>query len=215
MEHFGRQSRGRRTKALLPAVGVAACLALAALAVLPHRTSAQTAVLNAPAGIETLSRCAPVTSLDGRLVMEQWAWGDKCDQPVRTRVTDRFLGFTCQERSPGTSIGCRSLTPPPGSGKFDTSRFFRCVDIGVVETELGIAVSRMREWASPLKQCDWSRSAELLMMEVDFASGQVCVGGLCIQADRLSMVGQLRLRRLITKALNEFGIGVTVGVRAP
>ena len=45
-----------------------------------------------------LAQCRSTISLDKRLVMEQWALPGGCDRPIRTRVTDRFLGFTCVER---------------------------------------------------------------------------------------------------------------------
>ena len=50
----------------------------------------------------------------------------------------------CYERT-----ACRSFAPPPGSDKFDTSRFFRCVDIAVTETDAGPTVIRMRGWVAP------------------------------------------------------------------
>jgi hypothetical protein len=53
---------------------------------------------------------------------------------LRTRVTDRFLGFTCTEGLSDT-VACRAFLPPPGSRAFDTSRYFRCVDLGVTGTE--------------------------------------------------------------------------------
>lgn len=153
-----------------------------------------------------LEACAPVASLEGRLVMQQWAQDAACAQPLRTRVTDRFLGISCQESSPDVS-SCRAFTPPPGSRAFNTTRVFRCVDIALADTEQGIVVSRLVEWAAPApKVCDWSEARDLLAMEVDFARGYVCVGGLCMPVDRLSVLGKVRLRELIESALREFGL---------
>jgi hypothetical protein len=157
-------------------------------------------------------QCASIVSLDGRLVMQQWAPAGACARPVRTRVVDRFLGFTCLENLPRNGT-CRAFAPPPGSVAFDTSRFFRCVDMAVTDTEAGIVVSRMREWAAPSKTCDWAGSLGVPAMEVDFARGEVCAGGLCIVADRLSVIGKLRLRRLIGTAFRDFGLGGSLQAR--
>ena len=159
--------------------------------------------------------CAPTVSLDKRLVMEQWARDEACAQPLRTRVTDRFLGIACLETSPDVSA-CRAFTPPPGSRAFNTSRVFRCVDIALADTEQGIVVSRLMEWAAPApKVCDWTAAREALAMEVDFVRGDVCVGGLCMPVDRLSTIGKLRLRELIESALRELGLlASTSSVRA-
>ena len=159
--------------------------------------------------------CAPTVSLDKRLVMEQWARDEACAQPLRTRVTDRFLGIACLETSPDVSA-CRAFTPAPGSRAFNTSRVFRCVDIALADTEQGIVVSRMLEWAAPApKVCDWTAARETLAMEVDFVRGDVCVGGLCMPVDRLSTIGKLRLRELIESALRELGLlASTSSVRA-
>ena len=111
---------------------------------------------------------------------------------------------------------CRAFTPPPGSRAFNTSRVFRCVDIALADTEQGIVVSRLMEWAAPApKVCDWTAAREALAMEVDFVRGDVCVGGLCMPVDRLSTIGKLRLRELIESALRELGLlASTSSVRA-
>jgi hypothetical protein len=184
---FARTSRG----ALL-----AAAMLLAAA---PSRADAEAA----------LQACAPVVSLEGRLVMQQWAGEGGCASPVRTRITDRFLGIACLDESPGISI-CRAFTPPPGSRAFDTTRVFRCVDIAIADTEQGIVIARMREWAAPAPRvCDWTEGREQLAMEVDFARGYVCVGGLCMPVAKLSALGKIRLRGLIERALREFGLMVS------
>ena len=168
----------------------------------------------APEPRPALDQCASIASLDGRLLMEQWAHAGECDRPIRTRVTDRFLGFICVENVTEKTV-CRSFAPPPGSDKFDTSRFFRCVDIAVTETDAGATVSRMREWVAPPKECDWNRTIQVPSMEVDFIRAEVCAGGLCIGVDRLSGIGKVRLRHLIAKAFQEFGIRTASVARAP
>jgi hypothetical protein len=185
-----------------------------AVCVLSALSSAQESGSRPGAAVETLGQCASIVSLEGRLVMEQWARAGACARPVRTRVTDRFLGFTCLENLP-ESRTCRSFVPPPGSSEFDSSHFFRCVDMAVTDTDAGIVVGRMKEWVAPSKECDWSRSVEVPAMEVDFERGEACAGGLCILVDRLSGIGKLRLRRLIEKAFRELGIGTVVGARSP
>ncbi len=177
--------------------------------------SAQAGPSQAPAPAEAaLQRCAPSASLEGRLVMEQWTRDGDCAEPVRTRVTDRFLGIACLEEGPDVTI-CRAFVPPPGSRAFNTTRVFRCVDIALADTEQGTVISRMREWAAPTRACDWALAGEVLAMEVDFARGYVCVGGLCMPVAKLSTLGKLRLRELIETALREFGLlASTASVRA-
>ena len=151
-----------------------------------------------------LVQCRSTISLDKRLVMEQWALPGGCDRPIRTRVTDRFLGFTCLERSAEFSV-CRSYLPGVDSKAFDTSKSFRCVDLGLTDRD-GVVVSRMREWAAEPKQCDWDPYAGVLAMEVDFDNGQVCVAALCMAVDRLSAIGKTRLRGLVASAFRELGL---------
>lgn len=182
---------------LRPALRWALLLAFVVLATL---------VLIFPAGAQDLVPCTSKVSLDGRLEMQQWAIGGDCTKPARTRVTDRFLGFTCVEQQARAAI-CRSYAASPGSRAFDTSRSFRCVDIGVADSDYGIVVRRMREWAAPQKECDWNPYLDLLAMEVDFENGQVCVAALCMRVDRLTAVGRLRLRLLIEKAFRELDLG--------
>jgi hypothetical protein len=156
---------------------------------------------------EPLRQCPSAVSADDRLLTERWAASEDCDKPLRTRVTDRFLGFICTE-VPADTVTCRAFLPPPGSRAFDTSRHFRCVDFAVADTEFGTVFSRMREWVDFSKTCDWSRSGELPAMEVDFAGGKTCVmpGGLCISVGLLTPIGKVRLRQSIEKALREFGL---------
>jgi hypothetical protein len=158
-----------------------------------------------PAPSASLEKCAATTSLEGRLVMEQWTRDSDCARPVRTRVTDRFLGYSCLEESPGMST-CRAFVPPPGSQAFDTAKVFRCVDIALAENAAGAAIVRMREWAAATRQCDWSQARGVLAMEVDFVRAEICTAGLCIGAERLSAIGKTRLGYLIEKTRREFGL---------
>ena len=187
---------------------VLCCVAGIALATAaPAAGSAQGAAPRPPAAQDegALQSCAPMVSLEGRLVMEQWARGEDCQTPLRTRTTDRYLGITCLEPSPDVT-SCRAYVPPPGSRIFDTSRVFRCVDIALADTEIGTVVGRMVEWAQPSKACDWTKARDTLTMEVDFVRAEVCTGGLCAPVDKLSAIGKVRLRGLIESALRELGL---------
>jgi hypothetical protein len=169
-------------------------------------------LLCAFAGLPRLEASEPKRA--ARLQAQRWAAAADCDKPLRTRVTDRFLGFTCTEGL-ADAVTCRAFLPPPGSSAFDTSRNFRCVDFAVTDTELGPVVTAMREWAEPSKTCDWSRSGELPFMQVDFGAGRTCVmpGGLCISVPMLTAIGKVRLRQSIEKALREFGMVPSDGPR--
>ena len=157
-----------------------------------------------------LVQCRSTISLDKRLVMEQWALPGGCDRPIRTRVTDQFLGFTCVERSAEFSV-CRSYLPGVDSKVFDTAKSFRCVDFGVTDQDGVVVVSRMREWAVEPKQCDWDPYAGVIAMEVDFDNGQICVAAFCMAVDRLSAIGKSRLRELVASAFRELGLTAQAG----
>ena len=195
----------------LQASAFCAVAGLVAAAAVPGAASAQAASAQPSAALQ---KCAPTSSLEGRLVMEQWAPDGECAAPVRTRMTDRFLGIACVEDSPDVTA-CRAFVPPPESRAFNTSHVFRCVDIALADTEQGTVISRLVEWAAPSKICDWKEAQKLLTMEVDLVRGDVCVGGLCIAAGRLSAIGKVRLRELIQSALRELGLMTsTASVRA-
>ncbi len=144
-------------------------------------------------------------SVDNRLVMAQWAVPGGCQKPTITRVTDRFLGFTCLEEMVEV-VNCRSFLPDGGSRSFDTARYIRCIDIGLTESEDGAVMSRMREWAGLQSSCEWDPSSESLAFEIDFKFRQICIAGLCMAANRLSVVGRLRLRRAISTAFPELDL---------
>ena len=152
-----------------------------------------------------LARCNFIVSLDKRLLVEQWAMPGHCSRPMRTRMTDQFLGFTCFQLSSEIN-GCRPFIPRVDSRAFDTAKSFRCVDVAVMHGDGGIEVNRLREWAAPPKQCEWDPKAGVLAMEVDFEHGQVCLAAFCIDINRLSAIGMTRLRHLITSALEELNL---------
>ena len=152
-----------------------------------------------------LMRGNSMVSLDKRLLMEQWAMPGHCDRPVRTRVTDQFLGFTCDQFS-SEIIACRSFIPQLDSRAFDTAKGFRCVDVAVIDGDDGIEITRLREWAVPPKQCEWDPKAGVLAAEVDFEHSQICLSAFCIGVDRLSAIGSTRLRHLIRSALEQLNL---------
>jgi hypothetical protein len=152
-----------------------------------------------------LMRCNSIVSFDKRLLVEQWATPGHCDRPVRTRVTDQFLGFSCFQPSP-ESIGCRAFIPRLDSRAFDTAKGFRCLDVAVMDGNGGIEIHRLREWAAPPKECEWDPYAGVLAMEVDFEHSQVCLAAFCIDIGRLSSIGMTRSRYLTTRALVELNL---------
>jgi hypothetical protein len=154
---------------------------------------------------QELTRCGEKVSVDNRLVMEQWAVPGDCQKPTKTRVTDRFLGFTCLEETMEV-VNCRAFLPAGGSRAFDTARYLRCIDIGITDSEEGALISRMREWVGLQANCEWDPSAELLAFEIDFVFRRVCIAGLCMAASGLSVVGRLRLRRAISTAFPELDL---------
>jgi hypothetical protein len=149
--------------------------------------------------------CGEQVSLDNRLVMLQWAAPGECQKPTKTRVIDRFLGFTCLEVTAEVSH-CRAFLPDRGSRAFDTAKYNRCIDIGVTDSEDGVVITRMREWTGIQANCEWDPSLQLLGLEVDFKFRQVCIAGLCMAANRLSAIGRLRLRHAIATAFPELGL---------
>jgi hypothetical protein len=147
--------------------------------------------------------CTPVVSADQRLRMEQWAIDGHCASPVRTRVTDRYLGFTCS-KGPDTAATCRSQPPAFDSKAFRMGRFRQCFDAVVTSTEMEFVVNRVREWvtAEPGK-CEWDPDVNLLSVEMDLENARVCIEDQCISITKLSVVGRLRLVRTILKAFNQ------------
>lgn len=179
---------------------VVLALALAFLA-------AHTAADSARAEASELVACPVLLSADSRLVFEQWAPpGGHCDKAVQTRVTDRFLGYTCTERTVGTAV-CRAYMPGPGSRAFDTSKHYRCLDIAIMPTDEGAYVVGLREWAAPQpKQCEFDPNLSIIVSELNFANRQICIAGLCIAPKLLSVVGKSRLRKLTGQAFRELGL---------
>jgi hypothetical protein len=148
-----------------------------------------------------------LTSADSRLVFEQWAPpGRHCDKAVQTRVTDRFLGYTCTERTVGAAV-CRAYMPGSGSDAFDTSKHYRCLDIAIILTDEGPYIVGLREWAARRpKQCEFDPNLNIIVSELNFAHRQICIAGLCIAPNRLSVIGQSRLRKLIEQAFRDLGL---------
>lgn len=149
-----------------------------------------------------LTACTPLVSADQRLRMEQWAIDGNCTRPVRTRVTDRYLGFTCS-KGPSTSTKCRTLPPVFERKASIKSLYQQCFDAVATSTDMEFAVNRVREWVtSDLSKCEWDPAANLLSVEADLDNAQVCIEDHCISITKLSVVGRLRLVRTILKAFN-------------
>jgi hypothetical protein len=159
---------------------------------------------------DPLVACPSILSADQRLLMEQWALRGGCERPVRTRVVDRFLGYTCTATGPA-SRNCRHFIPASGSWEFNTLKHFRCIDVALSASEEGVSISHMREWVAPRpRQCDWDPNLNILATEIDFGHGQICIASLCIASERLSRIGQIRLRMLIERSLRELGLAPAV-----
>jgi hypothetical protein len=147
--------------ALVPCV-----LSALAVCTVPKPSDAERLTSEARVAIEKEVQCALVVSPDCRLTIERWAPAGECERPVRTRVTDRFLGFACVKNAAGSST-CRSFSPPLPSGALDTAGHFHCVEMFVAATDAGAVVARMRQWVASRKECDWNPSLEAPVTEVD------------------------------------------------
>lgn len=160
-------------------------------------------VYSAASEDRNLTACVPVLSADQRLRLEQWAIDAHCASPVRTRVTDRYLGFTCSKEL-NESIRCRSHSPTFDSSAFERGNIQRCFDAALTAAEGEYTVSRMREWViSSTGKCEWDPDLKLLAVETDLENAQVCIEELCVSASQLSVVGKLRLVRTVLKAFNQ------------
>jgi hypothetical protein len=147
--------------------------------------------------------CTPVVSADQRLRMEQWAIDGHCASPVRTRVTDRYLGFTCS-KGQDTLAKCRTQPPVFDSKAFRMGHFRQCFDAIVTSTEMGFVVNRVREWVTAEPgNCEWDPGVSLLSVEMDLENARVCIEDQCISITKLSVVGRLRLVRTILEAFNQ------------
>lgn len=184
---------------------VSSLFSVITVCMMPAWSGAEELAPKGPGAAEDGDQCALVVSPDHRLTVERWARDGQCERPVRTRVIDRFLGFACLQNASESST-CRSFAPPLGRYVLDAPQFFHCVEVFVTDADAGIAITRMRQWVGSGKGCDWSPSLEAPVMEVDFRQREVCAGGLCIPADRLSISGKIRLRRLIETAFRQLGI---------
>ncbi|MGD9715241.1 MAG: hypothetical protein AB7V46_24770 [Thermomicrobiales bacterium] len=148
-----------------------------------------------------LTACAPVVSADQRLRMERWAIDEHCARPVRTRVIDRYLGFTCSKEL-DAAVRCRSYLPTFESRALERGNIQRCFDAALTAVEGEYAVSRVREWVTSVSgKCEWD--PHLLAVETDLENAQVCIDELCVATSQLSIVGRLRLLRTILKAFNQ------------
>jgi hypothetical protein len=180
-------------------------LSALAVCILPKPSGAEELSFKDRAPIEMEVQCPLAVSPDQRLRIERWAPEGECEKPVRVRVTDRFLGFTCLGNAAGRST-CRSFAPPLPVGALDAAGLFHCVEMFVTATDAGIVVTRMRQWVVSRKECDRNASLEAPVTEVDFGRSAICAGGICIPADRLSISGKLRLRRLVATTLRQLGV---------
>jgi hypothetical protein len=187
--------------ALVPCV-----LAALSVCIAPKSSGAEELSSKDRAPVETEVQCALAISPDYRLTIERWAPTGECKRPVRTRVTDRFLGFACLKNAAGRST-CRSFAPPLPSRALDAAGLFHCVEMFLTATDAGIVVTRTRQWVASTKVCDWSPSLEAPVTEVDFGRSEICAGGICIPAYRISTTGKVRLRRLVETGFRQLGVG--------
>jgi hypothetical protein len=201
---YARDSGGCADR-LIHAIGFAILwigMGMTAICALPLASVAQNRRVQEPAIALPLVACPTVVALNGRLVFEQWAETVACSRPVRTRATDRYLGFSCHEII-GQGSACRSFVPPPDSRALDTSRRPHCVDVAFTLSDVEMIITRIRMWEAETGQCVVSQAPEALAMEVDLTEGQVCAGGFCTPANRLSPIGRLRLRHLMVAVFKD------------
>ena len=126
-------TRKLKTHGLLARAILIACASVLLLGMESASLAHELAVPSQCGGQDTIA-CGEQVSLDNRLVMQQWAAPGDCQKPTRTRVTDRFLGFTCLEETTEVTH-CRSFLPDRDSRAFDTAEYNRCIDIGVTDSE--------------------------------------------------------------------------------
>jgi hypothetical protein len=151
----------------------------------------------------TVTPCPAVVSADQRLQVEHWAIDGHCASPVRTRVTDRYLGFMCTKGIDAGTI-CRPRPPTFDSKPFRSSRLKPCFDAVLTPTEGEFVVNRVREWVTTgTGKCVWDPEARPLSVEMDLENARVCIEDQCIPITRLSVVGRLRLVRTLLKAFNQ------------
>jgi hypothetical protein len=189
-------------------------LAALSVCIVPESSGAEELPSKDRAPAETDVECALAISPDYRLTIERWAPAGECARPVRTRVTDRFLGFACVKNAADRST-CHSFAPSLPSRALDAAGLFHCVEMFVTATDAGIVVTRLKQWVASRKECDWGPSFEAPVTELDFGRGAICTGGICMPADRLSISGKLRLRRLVATALRQLGIATMEKWKSP
>ena len=137
--------------------------------------------------------------------MGRAGWLPEADDDARDRP---FTGFYLPSGDDGGRqlLCARSFLPSGGSRAFDTAKYIRCIDIGLTVSEDGTVLSRKREWACLQTSCEWDPSSEFLAFEIDFKFRQICIAGLCMAANWLSVVGRFRLRHAISTAFPELDL---------
>ena len=177
-----------------------ACLAVACVCTHASITTAQ----DGPGG--GLQQCDSSTTPDARLVREEWAASGNCESPVRVRITDRRLGFTCVKAVGEATTRCRAFVPPPMAQELDRSRFVHCVGVELTTSPGAVSLSRVDEWIGASLPCALYPPEQTTTAQIDLELGRACItpGEQCIAIARLSALGRRRVQGIVQKAVKAF-----------
>ena len=177
-----------------------ACLAVASICTYASNTTAQ----DGPGG--GLQQCDLLMTPDARLVREVWATSGNCESPVRVRITDRRLGFTCVKAVGEATARCRAFVPPPMAQELDRSRFVHCVGVELTTSPGAVSLSRVDEWIGSSLPCALYPPEETTTAQIDLDLGRACItpSEQCIAIAHLSALGRRRVQGIVQEAVKAF-----------
>ena len=126
--------------------------------------------------------------------------------PVRVRITDRRLGFTCVKAVGDATTRCRAFVPPPMAQELDRSRFVHCVGVELTTSPGAVSLSRVDEWIGASLPCALYPPEQTTTAQIDLELGRACItpGEQCIAIARLSALGRRRVQGIVQKAVKAF-----------